>query len=220
MPPLDPELQLRSLDVNGIERSYWIPDRRARGADVGVIFALHAEGETGPKLARRTELSHRAREAGFNIVFPDALERVWDDHGSGRRDRADDDHFIRALVDSLRRRNEFSGAGPFLVGYGENGACFAERLAREGVHELSGALLIGGTAREASRALTPTPARPLPVELVDPPAPGPRKRGLRVRLALKDSREHALVAAETIRADWAGGGALPAPLLEICNAGG
>jgi poly(3-hydroxybutyrate) depolymerase len=201
VPPLDDDLQMRSMDVGGTERSFWIPDRRPRG-DVRLMMVFHDRGDTGLKLARRSGLGGIATDAGINIVFPDALERVWDDHGSGRRDGADDDLFFTTLVDNLRRRGEFGELPPYLLGYGENGAAFVERLAREGVHELAGVVLCGGTAREASRQLTPTPMRPTPLLLVDPPRPGSRRPGLRTRLALNDVRGNALISAETLLADW------------------
>jgi poly(3-hydroxybutyrate) depolymerase len=203
VPPLDDQMQMRSIDVDGSERSFWIPDRRPRG-EVRLIIALHGRGETGLKLARRSGLSAQATEAGMNIVFPDALERVWDDHGSGRRDGADDDLYFRTLLEHLRRRGEFGSQPPYLIGYGENGAAFAERMAREGVHALAGVILHGGTAREASRELTPQPVEPVPLILSAPPKPGSRRPGLRTRLALNDVRGHAMVSADEILADWHG----------------
>ncbi|HET9073033.1 MAG TPA: hypothetical protein VFN48_00510 [Solirubrobacteraceae bacterium] len=202
MPPLDADLQMRSIDVAGSERSFWIPDRRPRGDQVRLLIVLHDRGDTGLKLARRSSLHRLATAAGFNVIFPDAFERVWDDHGSGRRDGADDDLFVATLVEHLRRRGEFGAAAPLLLGYGETGAAFAERLAREGVHDLGGVVLVGGTAREASRALTPVPVRPLALILSAPPAGGSRRPGLRGRLALRDVHGHGLVSPETLLADW------------------
>jgi poly(3-hydroxybutyrate) depolymerase len=202
VPPFDAELQMRSIDVDGSERSFWIPDHRPRGEAVRLLIVFHDRADTGLKLARRSGLPHLATAAGFNVVFPDALERVWDDHGSGRRDGADDDRFVATLVAHLRNRGECGVVAPFLIGYGETGAAFAERLAREGVQDLSGVILLGGTARAASRALTPTPARPVPLILSDPPAGGRRRPGLRERLALRDVRGHELIAPDVLIEDW------------------
>jgi polyhydroxybutyrate depolymerase len=192
---------MRSIDVDGSERSFWLPDRRPRG-DARLIIALHGRSETGLKLARRTGLYKDATAAGFNIVFPDALERVWDDHGAGRRDGADDDRFITVLLEHLHRRGEFDGQPPLVLGDNENGACFAERLAREGVHRLGGVVLNGGTARQASRALTPQPVHPVPLLIANPPAAGRRRPGLRTRLALADVRGNALIDVDTLLDDW------------------
>jgi poly(3-hydroxybutyrate) depolymerase len=198
MTPVD--LQIRTLDVDGIERTFWLCESRLR-APAPLIVALHGHGMTGPKLARASALADAASAAGFNIVFPDALERIWDDHGMGRRDRADDDKFFATLIDYLRRRGEIGDADPFLVGV-ENGACFAERLSREGVHALSGAALIAGTAREASRRLTPRPRRSLPL-LIAVGARGGRDRvGLRNRLALRSTKHHGQIDARTLLGDW------------------
>ena len=201
MPAFDDDLQMRSIDVGGTERTFWIPDVRPRG-EGRLAMVFHDRGETGLKLARRTGLAHIATEAGINMIFPDALERVWDDHGSGRRDGADDDLFYTTMVDHLRRRGEFGQTAPYLIGYGENGAAFVERLAREGVHDMAGVVLRGGTAREASRLLTPMPIRPTPLILVDPPRAGSRRPGLRTRLALNSVKGNALISAETLLEDW------------------
>ena len=201
VPPLDDHLQMRSIDVGGTERTFWLPDARPRG-DTRLMMVFHDRGDTGLKLARRSGLAGVATAAGINIVFPDALERVWDDHGSGRRDGADDDLFFTTMVDHLRRRGEFGQTPPSLIGYGENGAAFVERLAREGVHDLAGVVLRGGTAREASRQLTPVPIRPTPLILIDPPRAGSRRPGLRTRLALNSVKGNALISADTLLADW------------------
>ncbi len=192
---------MRSIDVDGTERSFWIPDRRPRG-EARLIVALHGRGDTGLKLAHRTGLHALATAAAVNIVFPDALERVWDDHGAGRRDGADDDLYFSTLIDHLRRRGEFGSEPPRVIGFGENGAAFVERLAREGVHDLAGVILYGGTAREASREMTPVPVRPVPLILTDPPRSGSRRPGLRTRLALKTVDGNAVVSAETLLEDW------------------
>lgn len=195
-----PELQLRTLDVAGIERTFWLVEGRPR-SPAPLLVALHDSGSTGPKLARRSGLAQAGFTAGFNVVFPDALERVWDDHGTGRRDGADDDRFFTALLERLRSRGEIGAAPPFVVGAG-NGACFAERMAREGVHELAGVALVGGTAREASRALTPHPVRPVPLLAVVGQRVGDGRAGLRTRLALRHTGDHAQIDPATLIADW------------------
>ncbi|WP_249009871.1 hypothetical protein [Conexibacter sp. DBS9H8] len=202
MPAFDDHLQMRSIDVVGSERSFWLPDVRPRG-EAPLIIALHDRGETGRRFAHASGLAASATAAGFNIAFPDALERVWDDHGTGRRDGADDDAFLTELIAHLRRRGECRADPPYLVGHGENGAAFAERVAREGVQPLSGLLLLGGTAREASRRLTPVPAQAVPLILSDPPRPGRRRPGLRTRLALRSVTENGVIAAERLLEDWA-----------------
>jgi poly(3-hydroxybutyrate) depolymerase len=201
VPALDAHLQMRSIDVGGTERTFWMPDVRPRG-EVRLVMVFHDRGDTGLKLARRSGLHALVTAAGMNIIFPEALERVWDDHGSGRRDGADDDLFFTTLVDHLRRRGEFGQMPPYLIGHGENGAAFVERLAREGVHELAGVILRGGTARDASRKLTPVPIRPTPLILVDPPRAGSRRPGLRTRLALNSVEGNALISAQTLMDDW------------------
>jgi poly(3-hydroxybutyrate) depolymerase len=200
---MDPlHLQLRTLDVDGIERTYWLTEGRPR-APAPLLVALHGIGETGHKLARRSGLAEACGDAGFNVVFPDGLERVWDDHGTGRRDGADDDRFFAAMVAWMEARGEIGEQPPFVVGVG-NGACFAERLAREGVHPLAGVALVGGTARVASRQLTPHPVGPIPLLAILGNRAGRRSRrvGLRTRLALRHTGDHRQIPADELLADW------------------
>jgi poly(3-hydroxybutyrate) depolymerase len=202
VPPLDADLQMRSFDVNGTERTFWIPDRRPRGPEARLVMAFHERSQTGRKLGRKSKLHDPATAAGFNIIYPDALERVWDDHGTGRRDGADDDIFYTLLLEHLRRRGEIGEEPPLLIGYGENGGSFVERLAREGVHELAGAVLYGGTARAASRELTPAPVKPTRLIIANPPRAGSRRPGLRARLALNNVEGNALIGVDMLLTDW------------------
>lgn len=209
-----PELQFRTIDIDGIERTYWIPDDQPR-SPAPLLIAFHGLGMTGRRLALSTGLAQRGPAAGFATVFPDALGRVWDDHGTVRRDGGDDIAFVRTLITRLRNMGAAGDRHVFLVGL-SNGAAFAERIARTGALEVSGVALIAGTAREASRGPIPQPSQSAPVVAIlgtgdaSFPFKGGRSRskfrrqaGLRVRLALSDTSGHEVVGARTLMDDWA-----------------
>jgi len=219
-----PELQFRTIDIAGIERTYWVPDGQPR-APAPLLIAFHGLGMTGRKLALWTGLAERGPVAGFATAFPDALGRVWDDHGTVRRDGGVDTAFVETLITRLRNTGAAGDRPVFLVGL-SNGAAFAERVARTAAVDVSGVALVAGTAREASRDRTPQPRQPAAVLAIlgtadtSFPFDGGRSRSkfrrqasLRVRLALSDTSGHEAVAARTLLDDWlqaGGGGGEPA----------
>ncbi len=207
------ELQFRTIDIDGIERTYWVPSDQPR-APAPLLIAFHGLGMTGRKLALWTGLAERGPAAGFATAFPDALGRVWDDHGTVRRDGGDDIAFVDTLITRMRNTGAAGDRPVFIVGL-SNGAAFAERVARTAAVDVAGVALVAGTAREASRARTPTPLRPVALVAIlgtadrSFPFEGGRSRSrfrrqasLRVRLALADTSGHEVVAAQTLLDDW------------------
>ncbi len=198
MQPL--ELRFRTVIVGPMERSYWMPSGQPR-SPAPLLIICHDHGTTGQRLAQRSPLVELATGAGFAVAFPDAMERVWDDHGSGRRDRADDAAFIRALTEHLQRRGDCGEEPPFLIGVG-NGACFVEWLARATNVPIAGIALVGGTTREAARSKVRQPRVPLPVFVAVEDRPGGRRIGLRTRLALRNVSGHRQIPAAELIDDW------------------
>jgi polyhydroxybutyrate depolymerase len=207
------ELQFRTVDVDRIERTYWLPDNQPR-APSPLLIAFHGLAMTGRNFALWTRLAERGPAAGFATVFPDALGRVWDDHGTVRRDGGDDAAFVQTLITRLRNTGACGDRPVLLIGFA-NGASFAERIARNSAVDVAGLALVAGTAREASRRKTPTPLQPTPVLAFlgtadrSTPFEGGRARAwfrreanLRVRLALADTSGHGVVAAQTLIEDW------------------
>jgi polyhydroxybutyrate depolymerase len=224
------------IDVDGIRRTYWIPSEPPAGAPGSIgptppaasgdgvgagsgeppplLIALHGYNSSGSRLAWWSGLDKRGPPAGFRCVFPDALKTIWDDHGCGRRDGADDPAFIARLIDHLGQTGAADPNRVVLTGV-SSGATFAERLVRTGAISVKGMALVVGTARVASRDVTPIAGPATDVLLVagtgDPilPYEGGAARGPVARLAMKgvdqmllDPSGHESVAPETLMADW------------------
>jgi polyhydroxybutyrate depolymerase len=224
----------RSLDVDGIARTYWVPldppieaVAAALSDPPPLLIALHGLNSSGSRLAWWSSLDSRGPLAGFRCVFPDALRTVWDDHGCGRVDGADDPAFIAALIDHLAGTGQADPRRVVLTGV-SSGATFAERLARTGAVNVDGLALVTGTARVASRRHTPLAGADTDVLLIagtdDPMLPyeGGAARGRLGRATLKDVREvlldgsgHDSVAPEQLMADWiAANGCRTPPLVQ------
>jgi polyhydroxybutyrate depolymerase len=121
--------QRRTLEVGGTRRSYlvYLPASRQRARPLPLVLVFHGAGGRGAGMARHTGFSRDAERHGYAVVYPDGVNRRWND-GRGVGGTQDDVAFVRALLDSLdgelgvdRRRIYATGIS--------NGAMFAYRLA-------------------------------------------------------------------------------------------
>jgi polyhydroxybutyrate depolymerase len=211
----------------GTERTFWTaPPLHDAGRDSGplpLLIALHGLNSSGSRLAWWSGLDRAGPAAGFHCVFPDARNTVWDDHGCGRRDGADDAEFIARLVTHVTSTGAADPERVFITGV-SSGATFAERLVRTHAVTVSGVALIMGTARVASTTSTPVAQPGIDVLLVagteDPIVPyegGPPRGPLaaptmkRVGEVLVDPSGHDAVAPEVLAREWAAANACPGP---------
>jgi polyhydroxybutyrate depolymerase len=212
-----------TLDVRGIPRTYWVapdplsPESEAT-PEIGprpLLVGLHGLGSSGSRMSRWSALGTHGPRAGFLCVFPDALDTIWDDHGCGRRDGADDVAFVSAMIDHLINTGVADPDRLVMTGV-STGATFLERLVRTGATKVNGMALVTGTARVASTSVTPISAVPTPVMLMagtaDPMTPyeGGAPRGAMGRNALRhvgrilvDPSGHDSVPPEALAAEWA-----------------
>jgi polyhydroxybutyrate depolymerase len=181
---------------------------QATSTRVPLLIAMHGAGGDGPGMAALTSLATRGPAAGFVTVFPDGLDRVWND---GRRDRrlrsrlaVDDTAFLRALVDHLASTRGVDPGQVYVCGI-SNGAIFTDHLARE--MPLAGIGLVAGTATVVGRTAGGTVAHATPVTILagtaDPLVPyggGPIGAGLRRRAGTGRGQ---VMAAEALASDWA-----------------
>jgi polyhydroxybutyrate depolymerase len=235
-----PEYFERSeIEVGGIIRSYWMPPAAAadqagsRSAGEGcggpppLLVALHGLNSSGSRLAWWSGLDRRGPLAGFHCVFPDALETIWDDHGCGRRDGADDPAFIAALIRHLGETG-VADPGRVVVTGVSSGATFAEHLVRSAAVDVAGLALVVGTTRAASHRRTrignPDTDMLLIAGTGDPIVPyegglsrGPlgRRSLKQVKAMLLDPSGHEAIAPEALTSEWAAAsGCLQTPATE------
>lgn len=224
----------RTLDVAGVSRTFWVAPEPAPdplGRRPPLLLAFHGQGSWGSRMARWSGLRDAGPEAGFLSVFPDALATVWDDHGCGRRDGADDVAFVTTLVEHLADTGAADPQRLFLTGV-SSGASFLERLVRTGVAQPGAMALVCGTARIATTESTPIVASGMSVLLLagtgDPIAPyeGGLPGGSIGRIALRrvhttlvDSSGHESVPPEALAAEWAAVNGCGPPRAEVLERG-
>ncbi|HEY1652473.1 MAG TPA: hypothetical protein VGG09_11380 [Acidimicrobiales bacterium] len=209
-----PDLAVESLDVGGLTRTFVsVP---GPGPDAPLLLALHGATGTGMDMAALSGLHTRAAAAGCAVIFPDGIGRVWN-AGPGpprspRRQGVDDVAFLAALVDHARRTGLSDGHRVFAVGV-SNGGMLAEYVARHGLLDLEGVVLVAASATAASRRACVTPRRPVRFlafhGTADPLVPyAGRAIGVTGRLAQR-RRRGGVAPIEQVCADWARPGAEP-----------
>lgn len=210
-----PELAPQSIDVGGMRRSFVaVP---GPGPDVPLLLVLHGAGGTGLGTAALSGLAERGPAAGCAVAFPDGFLHVWNDRRHApflaRREGIDDVAFLQALVEHLRPGGP-GGRTVYAIGM-SNGGFLAEHVARHGLLDLAGVVLVASSATTASRQDRPRPAPLRPLRFLafhgtaDPLVPygggpiGPLGRLSGGRPARAGRGVTAPI--ERVAADWAGG---------------
>jgi polyhydroxybutyrate depolymerase len=134
-----------------------------------LVLALHGGGGTGKRMHRLTGLNTLADRHGFIAVYPDAVDKHWNDGRNlpsyrSQRENIDDVGFISALVEALSDQYAVDRNRVYVTG-ASNGAMMSFRLACELTHKIAAiAPVIGSMGENISR--TCAPSRPIPVLIV------------------------------------------------------
>lgn len=121
--------QRRTMEVGGSRRSYllYVPPSHRADRPLPLVLVFHGAGGRGRGMARHTGFTRLAEREGFAVVYPDGLDRRWND-GRGTGGSQDDVGFVRALLDSLERELGVDRRRIYATGI-SNGAMFSHRLA-------------------------------------------------------------------------------------------
>ncbi|HXZ62588.1 MAG TPA: hypothetical protein VEG62_07590 [Acidimicrobiales bacterium] len=154
----EPDLPLHSVVVGEVTRTFVA----APGPDPTgpLLLVLHGAGGTGAGMAALSGLHERGPAKGCTVLFPDGVAHVWNDNRATprlrRREGVDDVALLCALVEHARRSGVNEGRQVFAVGM-SNGGLLAEHVARHGLVELAGIVLVAAGATMRSRASCPVP---------------------------------------------------------------
>jgi polyhydroxybutyrate depolymerase len=120
-----------SIDVAGVRRSYFLhlPPSHQPGRPLPLLLVFHGTGGDAAGMARHTGLTEAATARGYAVVYPEGVNRRWND-GRGYRATQDDVGFVRFLLDSLRSSLAIDPKRIYATGI-SNGAGLAFRLACE-----------------------------------------------------------------------------------------
>ena len=153
---------LAQTTVNGVARSYLVhvPPQKPAGG-FAVIFAFHGAGGQGAGMIGLTHFDKLADQRGFIAVYPNGIDRHWNDGRSTITAGADDVGFTRAMIGELTTKYSVNAAQIYATGF-SNGAMLTQRLGCELADRISAIAPVSGGLPED---LAPRchPAKPVSV---------------------------------------------------------
>jgi polyhydroxybutyrate depolymerase len=162
-----------SMSFGGLDRAFrlYVPSTLDRSHPAPLLLVLHGGGGTGELMERLTlgGLNRMADREGVVVVYPNGLDRHWND-GRGvsqyraHRDNVDDVGFLSALIDHLGRSVAIDRNRVFSTGI-SNGGLMSFRLARELSTKITAIAPVAISMSENIAQMRP-PARPVPVVLI------------------------------------------------------
>ena len=151
-----------TLTVGGLERHYLVhvPPAAAQGP-LPLLVVLHGGGSRAESMGRFTGFDTLADRVGFIVVYPQGLDRHWNDGRATIKRKVDDVGFIRALLDRIEHEQSVDPARIGVAGI-SNGAIFAERLGCDLADRITLVAAIAGSLAEDYR-VDCRPTRPVSV---------------------------------------------------------
>jgi polyhydroxybutyrate depolymerase len=122
-----------AVAFGGLQRTYRVhlPRSYDQKKSAPIVLALHGYGGAGRSMNLLTGFDKLADEAGFIVVYPDGVDRAWNDgRGTIKRQDVDDVGFISALIDRLSHTYNIDRARVYATGM-SNGGMMSARLGCE-----------------------------------------------------------------------------------------
>ena len=153
-----------TLKAGGDLRSYWLvrPEGIEKAKPTPLLLVLHGSAGSGEDMmtVTRRGFERLADKEKFVVVYPDALERRWNDQGG----TVDDVGFLLAIVDKLVADGLVDKSRVYVAGI-SNGGMMAQRLACEQADRIAGIATVAG-GMPTGLTGTCKPARALPVLVI------------------------------------------------------
>jgi len=140
-----------SFACGGEERAYRIhvPEKIAESKDkVPLVFCFHGGGGNA-EIASRMGWTPLADEEGFIVVYPEGLNRHWNDGRTAKKfaeqdAKTNDVAFVLALLEKLKKDHSIDPNHIFVTG-ASNGGFFSQRMAIEAADQVAAAGVIIAT---------------------------------------------------------------------------
>ncbi|MDB5985771.1 MAG: hypothetical protein JWR16_824 [Nevskia sp.] len=118
--------QTRTINVDGVSRTYLIQPARGGGAAAPIVVMLHG-GTQGPEdMWKETSMPTVAQQNNFIVVAPAGLNKHWNDgRGAvlgGKASKADDVGFLRAVIQQVVQQDHGNPNAVFMFGPSNGGA--------------------------------------------------------------------------------------------------
>ncbi|AOP32742.1 hypothetical protein A0128_01960 [Leptospira tipperaryensis] len=125
--------RLEKLNVDGIERTYWIhlPEKKLSTADkLPLVLGLHGRLGNGKNIMEDSKFNLVSDREGFIVVYPDGIDRSWAD-GRGAtpadKQKIDDVRFLEKLIDHISEIYPIAKEKIFIFGH-SNGGFMTQRM--------------------------------------------------------------------------------------------
>jgi polyhydroxybutyrate depolymerase len=153
---------VRTVDVHGARRVYFLHAPRTQGGDtpVPLVLMFHGGGGTPAYAEQETRFNELADREGFLVAYPQGYKKSWNDGRNDKaiaaqRDRVDDLGFIAALIDDVAKDYRVDAKRVYAAGI-SNGAIFSHYLAvRMSTRIAAIASVAGGIAEPVSKNFSP-----------------------------------------------------------------
>lgn len=134
------------LTVNNHIRTFLIhvPDRSPPAEGFPLILVFHGGGMQGEGMRRLTHLDQVADTRGFIVVYPNGIDKHWNDGRSSIKNPQDDVAFVSALIDRMTHVSRIDQERVYATGI-SNGALFAERLGCDLSEKIHGIAPVAGS---------------------------------------------------------------------------
>ena len=168
----DTDCATQSITHDGLERTYRLhtPPGYDATEPTPLVIALHGGGGSGEKMAELTGgLNALADQEGFIVVYPDGVEKHWND-GRGipkwraHRENIDDVGFLSALIEHIGRDFNIDAKRIYVTGI-SNGGMMAFRLACELPEKIAAIAPVVASISENLVAQC-APSQPVPVLII------------------------------------------------------
>ena len=161
----------RMLHHAGAARGYLVyapSASRGRGALPPVLIVLHGGGGQARQIMAFTRFNSIAEREGFVVLYPQGLDRGWNDgrEFQGRDTNRDDVGFLLAMVNDVERQGIRLDRAAVAVTGISNGGFMAMRMACDAAGEIVGIAAVAATMPEEIGTRC-RPARPVPVLVIN-----------------------------------------------------
>ena len=155
------DTETRHMNFGGRQRVYLVyrPSNVPATRPLPLVIAFHGGGGDAEQMKRHSGLNGWADKLGFMVVYPEAIDKHWND---GRRSvkfrehdaKIDDVAWIGRLLDRLEQTEAIDGRRIYVVGP-SNGGMMAQRTAIELGDRLAAAATIIASLPEPLKASQP-----------------------------------------------------------------
>lgn len=163
-----------SITCDGTVRTYLVhvPSQNDKKNPIPLLFVLHGGGGTGKGMVQLTlgGFNILAEKEGFIVVYPDGVEKHWND-GRGlrryhlQREHIDDVGFISALIDHLEQELNIDKRRIYITGI-SNGGMMSYRLACELTDRIAAISPVASSMGE-NISLNCSPSKPISVLMIN-----------------------------------------------------